>query len=343
MTKKDVYVVVDTPNKAKKLKELLDMFGEPMYSRPNHRNSMHNGTVSYDGWGYGFFDGKWRGFNTKSSIHNGKEFKKVSIKELKQILAKEHLKSGDWIIAKCSYSDCDYLVKVDEIRDNVIMGCFSFAPNNKWTKLSDYSGVFIKFKRYATPEEIALLEPKQKELEVGKWYKHPNNKYPNWLVYYGGNKKCYGFRTSGVWDYDYKNEWFEYLNAYPMVEATPQEVESALIEEAKKRYKNLDFKNVKYLHEINELWTSSEYFDIQLFANGKWAEVIENDDKPNVGDVCKFWDDDDEFIIDTLLSIEEIDKYNLLYKSSNCKWCFRNAKKLTQQEVIDLLFNNGGN
>ena|SRR5690606_2982451 len=89
LTKEDVYVVVDTPKKAKKLKKALEMFGEPMFTIPNNERSSHNG-VDY-GWGYGFSGGIWQGFNTKSPIHNGKEFKKVSIKQLRNILAKEHL------------------------------------------------------------------------------------------------------------------------------------------------------------------------------------------------------------------------------------------------------------
>lgn len=147
LTKGDVYVVVDTPKKAKKLKKVLEMFGEPMFSMPNNERSSHNG-VDY-GWGYGFSDGAWQGFNTKSSIHNGKEFKKVSIKQLRNILGKEHLKVGDYVVLKSGligkiislFGNSEILVLDDE--------------NDKVTCLIE------DFKRYATPEEIALLEPQQ--------------------------------------------------------------------------------------------------------------------------------------------------------------------------------------
>lgn len=273
MTKNDVYVVVDTPKKAKKLKKLLDMFGEKLnrVDVDAIKISHYNGSAKlYTEYNKSYFNGiNW----TLMDICEDKT--EVSIKQLRNILAKEHLKVGDYVVLKNGLM-------------GKIISLFGYSEMLVWDSKNDKVTFLIEdFKRYATPEEIELLEGK-KELEVGKWYKHPNNKYPNWLVYYGGNKKCYGFRTSGVWDYDYKNEWFEYLNAYPMVEATPQQVESALIREAKRRYKVgdklkdlefglgvVDFKNVRYYHDDNELWISSKNCNIKVFDNGKWAEVAE--------------------------------------------------------------------
>lgn len=77
-------------------------------------------------------------------------------------------------------------------------------------------------------------------------------------------------------------------------------------------------------------------------AEVKVAELkkqIRERDTPKVGDVCKFWsNDEDEFIIGKLI---EVDKSvaELPYEASNGGY-YDHAKKLTQQEVIDLLFNN---
>ena len=66
----------------------------------------------------------------------------------------------------------------------------------------------------------------------------------------------------------------------------------------------------------------------------KEVERLENESKPKVGDVCKFWDfDEGVFIISELVQISEDSSPYL-----SCGDSYRNAKKLTEQEVIDLLF-----
>ena len=88
----------------------------------------------------------------------------------------------------------------------------------------------------------------KKELEVGRWYKSIKR---NFLVnYQGDNMENYGF---------WENQGFKNNIAFggywkdECIEATPQEVETALIAEAKKR----GFKE-GYI----------------LFNSGKWAEII---------------------------------------------------------------------
>jgi len=60
-----------------------------------------------------------------------------------------------------------------------------------------------------------------------------------------------------------------------------------------------------------------------------------NESKPKVGDVCKFWDYvESDFVIGILT--DTFGEYPT-YQVGRTAW-FRNAKKLTEQEVIDLLF-----
>ena len=78
----------------------------------------------------------------------------------------------------------------------------------------------------------------EEELEVGVWYK--NIKEPLNIIYLeSGNKdsfECYGFSDSGQWMELMNRNTF---NCGPYTKATAQEVETALINEAKKRgFKN---------------------------------------------------------------------------------------------------------
>lgn len=156
LTKGDVYVVIDTPKKAKKLKKLLDMFGESMFTIPNNEQGSHNGT-DY-GWGYGFSNDQWQGFNTKWLGHNGKKFKKVSIKELRNILAKEHLKEGDYVFR--SDNEKGSIVKIKNIEGDIMYVDKELFLDTRNVYTEGFESI-SSFKRYATPEEIALLEPKE--------------------------------------------------------------------------------------------------------------------------------------------------------------------------------------
>ena len=65
------------------------------------------------------------------------------------------------------------------------------------------------------------------------------------------------------------------------------------------------------------------------------VERLENESEPKVGDVCKFWDNlDSDFFIGILTGTEDSD---FPYKVWDSVW-LKNAKKLTEQEVINLLF-----
>ena len=140
MTKKDIYVVVDTPKKAKMLKKVLELFAEKIYSETDRRLS--NGLVSIFFPYVEFFSLAWRGAEYTHKT-------KVSVKQLRNILAKEHLKVGDYVVLKNGL--IGKIIKLLENSEILVLD----GENDKITcSIKD-------FKRYATPEEIALLEPKK--------------------------------------------------------------------------------------------------------------------------------------------------------------------------------------
>ena len=83
MKKTDVYVVVDTPKKANKLKKVLDMFGERTYSESSIQDCLDHteNVLGFDKEENAFMSGY---------VHQFEESRtEVSIKELRNILARE--------------------------------------------------------------------------------------------------------------------------------------------------------------------------------------------------------------------------------------------------------------
>jgi hypothetical protein len=140
-------------------------------------------------------------------------------------------------------------------------------------------------------------EPKETKLEVGKWYKTNHG----CLFNYNGNidkenDPCgYGFSMSGKWfEIDNSDDGGWESNPTP---STDQEVEAALIKEAKKRgfeeAKNI--KSITFEGKTMELSKASEFqFKdgelrrwelsggyVVIFYKGKWATIIE-DQKPKI-------------------------------------------------------------
>ena len=118
------------------------------------------------------------------------------------------------------------------------------------------------------------------KLEVGRWYKNVNKALAN----YQGGKNGYGFSIEGEW-MDKENWSFNYPKNW--IPATSEEVESALIAEAKKRgYKPNNFKCIsipnlsgkldsdRIYFEHGKLWMGSEYNSNCIFQRGQWAEII---------------------------------------------------------------------
>lgn len=352
-TKENVYVVIDTPKKAKKVKKLLDMFGENYTEYPpNVKN--HSGIDP--NWYYGFADNKWQGINTRWVGFNGNYPTEVSIKELRNIIAAEHLRDGDVVVVKNNSGK--WIVKLTG--NNIDMFEHSVSYNLDLGVLNDekfterhnkiYGASFI---RYATEEEKALLEEKPKELtkeevekkvveyavsvdwnydriqnyiideiefeewikldgaysngkakviiekfkpklEAGKWYKFAWSDKPDEIrgIYFV--EKVYGIKVFFSYGIDFiRNEWKTkdwHSALHVWEEATKEEVEQALIKEAKKRG-YVEGARVKCLYFNKEYTLTSEKhweaFDgkellmvekegtgVWIFQNGKWAEIV---------------------------------------------------------------------
>ena len=78
----------------------------------------------------------------------------------------------------------------------------------------------------------------------------------------------------------------------------------------------------------------------QLEHYKREIERLENERRPTVNSICKLWNDDEsDFIIGTVVKIRNLllDGTRLIFLSSS-GYGFKHAKKLTEQEVIDLLF-----
>jgi len=125
-------------------------------------------------------------------------------------------------------------------------------------------------------------------LEVGKWYKFPSLGYGKLMFLFNGNygnQVTYGFSSSGKWLNTIGVHKCDYY-----VEATHEEVEQALIEEAERRGFKKGVKVKTLIYEPNVVELSSNNFDWDfinkeyhlrdsegesIFHNGVWAEIID--------------------------------------------------------------------
>lgn len=140
--------------------------------------------------------------------------------------------------------------------------------------------LFVNTFNTLIPETLkAITEPATPaKLEVGKWYK---DRYSKFLVYiqeihrFNNDISGYGFYTN--------LSWFESkrvsIKDIIFDTATHEEVETALIEEAKRR----GFKEIAYFrfyektNVLNNQINDSE--GIIVFDNGKWAEIVQEPKK----------------------------------------------------------------
>jgi hypothetical protein len=142
-------------------------------------------------------------------------------------------------------------------------------------------------------ERILALDPDffKAELEVDKWYKVRRNNFiskeeRDAIVFFQGQGiQTYGFEHRESWVDNYGSEDTFNQKEYTYAPATRQEVENALIIEAKKRgYKkgnfislgtgkisNYDACKVVFDNNNNKFW--NEYG--LVFEKGKWAEILE--------------------------------------------------------------------
>jgi hypothetical protein len=125
---------------------------------------------------------------------------------------------------------------------------------------------------------------KEDALIVGKWYKYPD--FENWKILITdntkGKEKAVGFNCSGNWMKDWLTTGgAELIRLIPCLD---EEVEQALIKEAKKRgFKKgceyigtRDFGREKATKYI-DLWACNSAIDMgrdYVFLDGKWAEIV---------------------------------------------------------------------
>src|SRR5690606_29413067 len=141
--KEDVYVVVDSRKKAIELEEVLKMFGEATFSDDSiDQCLLMDGLLvfskSYGSWFATGFD---------------KNRTQVSIQELKNILAREHLKEGDFIVVEDKGMTLvgPYSHYEDQFSD--------FVLSKRLSNGKIINGVygFHNFVRFATEEEKGLF------------------------------------------------------------------------------------------------------------------------------------------------------------------------------------------
>lgn len=189
----------------------------------------------------------------------------------------------------------DLLIRLSKFElDNVLSGFESVIPelnsvtyNNKPYKVT----INEKGSYELTPETLkAITEPViSSELEVGKWY--IDDDMPLRIVYVekahgdlGDNESIEGYGFDGVGKWNIYNPSRVLAGSDYMRLATHEEVETALIEEAKRRgfkdgvrFKSaasgdeFTFNGKPKLCEKNSLVS----FLGCIFINGKWAEIIE--------------------------------------------------------------------
>lgn len=169
-TKHNVCVKLTEKN-CKKVLGILEMFGEPIYEGDRVR---WKGGVLYKGDCFATIDkfGDWRGLN-KGQLkdwYSDNIKTLVKSKELKQILAVEHLKEGDIIVARIDSVNgaIDYITSFSHFHETGFSGKNWVCLDSKTLKINTGTGSFDKFLRFATDEEKALLDPKKEPETITK-------------------------------------------------------------------------------------------------------------------------------------------------------------------------------
>lgn len=338
ISKNEVYVVLDTEKKVKKVNAVLEMFGENIYERTKER--LDKCLVDKYYVNIIFDNEEWCG----SHVNGASTYKtKVSPKELRNILAVEKLKEGDVVIFKnglkgkiVGFNGDSEIIVNDEDKDNVTC-------------------LIRDFIRYATEEEKQLLNPK-KELEVGKWYIFDGHKVKSkpLMLIKENTIDCvifHGFNFLGDWT-DNDSYTKRDLELYGYREATHEEVEQALIKDAKKR-------GLVNGVRINDIYNSEEYATISsskldyeicpaapdefgmclrdslgniLFSEklGKWAEIIKTEptieESVQIGDWVSYKSGD-------IPKVSKVTETNLKHYSK--AYC----KRIKNKELIEKLNN----
>lgn len=323
MKKEEVFVVIDSKKVAKKVAKVLEMFNESVFSSPNHNDENQNGKDEC--FKYGFSCGSWQGKNLKHWCYRNIEHKEVSVSELKQILAIEHLKKGDACIM--GIDDLKWLVVFERMRGDYFEGYYMHFGSKFMTS---FTGGFDKFIRYATEEEKQLLNPGAKEDEKhtgsfeslrkcdsvdfpndfkeltsddynGKWvvidchqYRSPKGTARDAIVYFNSSVNSFGFDYEGC----FTNDFYTPNNEHNIKRlATQEEVSERFLNESHRRYPN----KIGFIfnHTTNEITAGGEI----VFKNGTWLEAKKIE-------------------IDPFKELKEAHKkgFEIEYKSSSGQW-----------------------
>lgn len=209
---------------------------------------------------------------------------------------KEYFKDAK--IVRCAYTEKEYDITKDivgDIREDYkefwIKACSTDI--NLWDEKTGYAEIIdrIEPKYKITKETILKYKMKDEfpemfdiEFKISTWYVK-KNRMCDWIMnYQGSGNVCFGFNSTKK----YSNEYVMSNNAY-WREATNQEIETALINEAKKRgfkegvyYKSVgNFSNnnkamiAKDLKYTGELPVLTDGNGGVIFNNGIWATIIE--------------------------------------------------------------------
>lgn len=148
LKKEEVYVRVSSEKKARKLASLLEMFGENVYSL----------SFKYCAMGSLYKD-EWHSRDTKPSNKT-----KVSLKELRNILAREYLKEGDVVVCRNKKTSVEHIFEIDSISLDCL-GYLSRHSNKDGFSINNGYWSIPSFIRYATEEEKKLLKPQESVID----------------------------------------------------------------------------------------------------------------------------------------------------------------------------------
>lgn len=180
LSKQNVAVKLSVKN-AKKILKILNMFEESIFGHAREGLEINKpkffaiGEIAGPWFIHMIEDGDWLRVGERKLKRYGKTVVKPN--ELRDILAREHLKKGDVCIFR--NVDGDHIGRFDRVRPEAEVFPGEFEVSNYVDPIqcdpqeAGGKGVFSNFVRYATPQEIAQLhwcegapEPKKEEIEA---------------------------------------------------------------------------------------------------------------------------------------------------------------------------------